>query len=116
MRTPVLGNIFLAGDSAGQCFPMSGEGIRPSLYYGKECGRIMQEVIDGKISLQEGQKEYRDFVMRSMDYFMSLEWFQAMVELIPRRVIAPFVQIIGFKPMLHSLMWQYWKVCEPGKV
>ena len=34
--------MFCVGDSAGQCFPLSGEGIRTAFYFGIACGRELR--------------------------------------------------------------------------
>ena len=38
---------FFAGDSAGHCFPLSGEGIRTAFYFGIAAGREIRAVLDG---------------------------------------------------------------------
>ncbi|MFQ6121315.1 MAG: hypothetical protein ACE5KE_15675 [Methanosarcinales archaeon] len=65
LREHVIDNIFLVGDAAGQALPLTAEGIRKSLYFGKECGKIIQKIIDKKITLKEGLKEYKNFVKKS---------------------------------------------------
>ncbi|MFZ3063078.1 MAG: NAD(P)/FAD-dependent oxidoreductase [Actinomycetota bacterium] len=83
MLPPTIGNIFLVGDSAGQCFPVSGEGIRPALYFGRICGQIIQEIIDGKLSLSEGLKRYRELVESRKKYYSFLRFSQKLVTTIP---------------------------------
>jgi digeranylgeranylglycerophospholipid reductase len=65
LREPVVGNIFLAGDSAGQALPLTIEGIRKSFIYGRKCGAVIRSIADEEISLRAGLGEYREFVMRS---------------------------------------------------
>ncbi len=73
LREPVVGNIFVVGDAAGQAIPLTAEGIRKSLYFGKECGRIVQDIIEEKISLARGLEEYRKTVNHSLpDYSLLL--------------------------------------------
>lgn len=59
---PIKGNLFLVGDAAGQCLPLTGEGIRPAIYFGQACGSIIQQVLDGRISVKEGLQAYENFV------------------------------------------------------
>ncbi len=40
--------VFFVGDSAGHCFPLSGEGIRTAFYFGIAAGREMRAVLDGR--------------------------------------------------------------------
>lgn len=62
LRAPVVGNIFMVGDSAGHATPTVGEGIRHAIYFGKECARIVQNIIDGDKTLKYGHEEYRKIV------------------------------------------------------
>lgn len=64
LRRPVVDKIFLVGDSAGEVFPLTFEGIRQSIYFGQECASIIQQVINREISLQGGLNAYREFVER----------------------------------------------------
>lgn len=76
LREPVVGNIFLVGDSAGQALPVTGEGIRQSLYFGKECGSIIQNIIDGDMPLWKGLQEYKDVVERSKMRYKTILYIQ----------------------------------------
>ena len=64
LRRPTVGRVFAVGDAAGQCLPLTAEGIRPALYFGGECGRIVQQVLDGALSLEAGLEAYRRLVAR----------------------------------------------------
>ena len=65
LREPVVGNIFMVGDSAGMAPPTTGEGIRYAINYSRECARIVQNIIDGDKTIEYGLREYRDIVYRS---------------------------------------------------
>ncbi len=64
LREPVVGNIFMVGDSAGHASPATAEGIRPAVYFGRECARIVQSIIDGDKKLKSGLDEYRKLVYK----------------------------------------------------
>src|SRR5262249_22315447 len=57
-----VGRIFAVGDAAGQCLPLTAEGIRPALYFGSECGVLVQQVLDGRLSLADALARYRGLV------------------------------------------------------
>ena len=44
LREATEGGVFFVGDSAGHCFPLSGEGIRTAFYFGIACGRELRAV------------------------------------------------------------------------
>lgn len=59
LRDPVVGSLFLVGDAAGQCLAVSGEGIRPALFFGTILGCLLKRVLEGELSVGEAQKAYR---------------------------------------------------------
>jgi len=62
LRRGVFNNIFIVGDAAGQCIPLTAEGIRPAIIFGQKCGTIINDVLSEKINLPEGLKDYDDFL------------------------------------------------------
>ncbi len=69
LKNPVIKNIFVVGCAAGQTLPLTGEGIRRSVYFGLKCGEIIQKILDNKISLKQGQKEYRELTLKGKRYY-----------------------------------------------
>ncbi|MGH2373273.1 MAG: NAD(P)/FAD-dependent oxidoreductase [bacterium] len=54
--------VFTVGDAAGQCLPVSGEGIRTAVLAGTHCGELVQQVLDGALSETAAQTAYREFI------------------------------------------------------
>ena len=48
LRPAAEDGVFFAGDSAGHCLPLSGEGIRTAFYFGIACGRELRRVLAGR--------------------------------------------------------------------
>ena len=59
---PTVGRVFAVGDAAGQCLPLTAEGIRPALYFGGECGKLVRRVVDGALGLEPALAHYRNLV------------------------------------------------------
>ena len=59
LRQATTGKVFVVGDAAGQCLPLTAEGIRPALFFGLACGGIIQRVLEGALTLEEGLEAYR---------------------------------------------------------
>ncbi|MBI2863258.1 MAG: NAD(P)/FAD-dependent oxidoreductase [Chloroflexi bacterium] len=114
LRQPVVENIFVVGDAAGQCFGLSGEGIRPSLYFGQACGRAMQKVIDGDLSLAAGQAEYSAFVKSHGIYFEAMGALQRLFPHLSELGLYLAGGFIGIRPVLSFLMREYWKGSDPA--
>lgn len=62
LRRPVAGRLLVVGDAAGQCLPLTGEGIRPAIYFGQQCGSLLQLVLEGKMTLSQAQTCYQRLV------------------------------------------------------
>ena len=50
-----------SGDSAGHCFPLSGEGIRTAFYFGIACGRELSAVLEQGRSREQALRRYSRF-------------------------------------------------------
>lgn len=61
MRKPTDGIVFFAGDSAGHCFPVTAEGIRPALYFGLAVGRELRKVVEGRQTRAQALERYASF-------------------------------------------------------
>lgn len=93
LRAPTAGTVFVAGDAAGQCLPLTAEGIRPALYFGEQCGLIVQRVIEGRLSLAQGLAEYRGRVLAYRWAYRRLRWAQWAVQQVPRRWLGGMAEI-----------------------
>lgn len=106
-RKPTAGNIFVVGGAAGQCLPLTGEGIRPSLYFGKKCGEVIQQIIEGEKTLEQGLKEYREFIMHYKRYYAFLSGLQKMFITLPNAWIACFAKFMKKKPVFKYAEKKY---------
>lgn len=87
---PATGDgVFFAGDSAGHCFPLTAEGIRPALYFGAALGLELRDVVDGRKSREEALKGYHQF---SAGHQWAFDWLlrsQKLLPKIPPRLVKP---------------------------
>jgi flavin-dependent dehydrogenase len=95
-----VGRVFAVGDAAGQCLPLTAEGIRPALYFGGECGRIVQRILDGTVSLDGGLEAYRRLVARYRRPYRVLQLAQWMAAHTPTRWFAVLTQLAAMQPFL----------------
>ncbi|NOX97165.1 MAG: NAD(P)/FAD-dependent oxidoreductase [Nitrospirae bacterium] len=107
LREPTVDNIFLAGDSAGQCLPFTGEGIRTALHFGQECGIIVQRIIDGKINRKQGLAHYRAFVRGHKGAFRHMEKGQKFLISIPNFWVWFFSGLLSRQIIFRWLMRKY---------
>jgi flavin-dependent dehydrogenase len=95
-----VGRVFAVGDAAGQCLPLTAEGIRPALYFGSECGRIVQRVLDGQITLDAGLDAYRRLVERYRRPYRLLRRVQWLASHTPTRWFAALTALAARRPIL----------------
>ena len=89
-RPPVAGHIFRVGDSAGQCLPLTAEGIRPALYFGDKAGQLARAVIEGEMTEAEAIAIYQ----RCVDEQASLYRFLLFVQKLLTNIPVPLVETI----------------------
>jgi flavin-dependent dehydrogenase len=92
------GSIFAVGDAAGQCLPLTAEGIRPAIYFGAECGRRVQRVLDGASTLGQALGEYRVLVRRYRRVYGLLRWAQWAAAHAPAAWLAAAAELAGRAP------------------
>jgi menaquinone-9 beta-reductase len=111
---PTTGGVFAVGDAAGQCLPLTAEGIRPALYFGGECGRIVQRVLDGALTLEAGLEIYRRVVARYRRPYRMLQFGQWMAAHTPTRWFAVVTEIAATQPFLPRWWPRYGWFGHPG--
>lgn len=108
MVDPTLRGVFRVGDSAGQCLPVIGEGIRPALVYGQLAGRLARRVLERRSSLSRALRGYRRFVRRRSPYYGFLSAVQDALLAVPARAAGAFTALIATcfeSPPGQALYW-----------
>ncbi|GMQ94160.1 MAG: hypothetical protein BMS9Abin12_1644 [Acidimicrobiia bacterium] len=113
LRDPVAGPVFVVGDAAGQCLPVSGEGIRPALVWGQEAGRQAARVLRGDSTLDAALAAYRNQVLAHRRLYRTLEWLQAAMLHVPHRLLPVGVSLFTQGPSGRSAARWYWDVADP---
>ena len=113
LRDPVAGPVFVVGDAAGQCLPLSGEGIRPALVWGQEAGRQAARVLRGEVGLEEALAAYRDRVLARSHHYRTLEWLQAGLLRTPVGLLPAAAGLFAHGPVAHAAQASYWRAADP---
>jgi menaquinone-9 beta-reductase len=87
LRPAAEDGVFFVGDSAGHCFPVTAEGIRPALVFGVIAGREIRAVIEGR---QTREQALRRYAHESADRRHTYECLYRMQQLI-RHVHGPLL-------------------------
>ena len=87
LKEPVVEEMFVAGCAQGQTLPLTGEGIRRSLFYGRKLGAIIQKILDNEISLEKGVDEYTELALsKSKEYNLLLRLQYRLLKMSEKRV------------------------------
>ena len=106
LRRAAQDGVFFVGDSAGHCFPLSGEGIRTALYFGIACGRELGEVLSGRRSREEALRRYAAFSAGHARAFGLALRLQGLVPRLPPRLLTAALKAFGRGPLVRrSFSW-----------
>ena len=113
-RQPAItDHIFRVGDAAGQCIPLSGEGIRPALYFGAMAGRLARRVLDGEMRETDALCKYRKFIERHAEPYRYLLPVQKVLPSLPISWMEYIASLVHRPDVLDPLLHWYWNVINP---
>ena len=95
MIDPVRDGMFVVGDAAGHCLPVSGEGIRPALVFGQLAGRLAERVRLGELTLDQALSRYRAYVLSRKRGYDTLDRLQSVLNWLPDPLFALFARAVG---------------------
>ncbi len=113
LRAATEGDIFFAGDSAGHCFPLSGEGIRTAFYFGIACGRELRAVIEGRSDRAAALAAYESFNSGHKRPFAIALALQRLIPALPPRVLTALLAIIGNQRIVDRAFGWYLDQAAP---
>jgi flavin-dependent dehydrogenase len=95
LRPAVEDGAAFVGDSAGHCFPLSGEGIRTAFYFGIACGRELRAVLAGAKRREQALADYAAFSAGHAPAFRLALGLQRLVPALPPRVLTAALKVVG---------------------
>jgi len=104
---PTLNGLFLVGDSAGHCLPLTGEGIRPAIFFSKKLAILLQQVKDGTMSIDAASTEYEKFVFMRSKFFRKLYFAQNLFSKTPQFIFYWFTSMMREGNRLNYLWDRY---------
>jgi len=113
-RLPALtGDVFRVGDAAGHCLPLTGEGIRPAIYFGAMLGRLVRGALSGERSQAEARVRYQSLVDRHARPHRYLLAAQKVLPALPLRGIKAVGDFVRRPANLDWLLRVYWQAFDP---
>lgn len=113
LREPVRDGIFIVGDAAGQCLPLTGEGIRPPIVFGQRCGDLLQEGLDGERSTTDAATRYRAMVRRYRVHYALLRALQRGLPRLPDAPMAAFLSLLARPGVADWFLDRYVRLLAP---
>ena len=107
LREPIIKNIFIVGDAAGQTLPLTGEGIRRCVHFGQLCGALIQKILEKEITFKQGQEEYRKHCLKYSNYYNTLLIAQKELPKIANWEIDLIIKLLSLKPITKLAFEEY---------
>ena len=115
-RLPALtDNVFRVGDAAGHCLPLTGEGIRPALYFGARLGHLVEGILSEEWTQADAGVQYRSLVDRHNRPHRTLLAAQGVLPGLPLGAIKVVGDLIRRPAALDRLMRAYWNAFIPAE-
>jgi flavin-dependent dehydrogenase len=87
--------VLYVGDSAGHCFPLSGEGIRTAFYFGIAAGRELRAVLASGKSRERALADYAAFHDAHAPAFRRALRLQRLIPALPPRALTLALRALG---------------------
>jgi menaquinone-9 beta-reductase len=114
LRPAVEDGVFFVGDSAGHCFPLSGEGIRTAFYFGIACGRELRAVLAGERTRDAALAAYGAFSRRHARAFAWALALQRAIPALPPRLLARLLRLVGRRRLSERAYGWYLRQADPA--
>jgi flavin-dependent dehydrogenase len=106
LRPAVEDGVFFAGDSAGHCIPLSGEGIRTAFHFGIAAGRQIRAVVDGRRRREQALTAYAAFSDAHAPFFRRALALQRLIPALPPRALTALLSVMGReRPCRRAFTW-----------
>jgi flavin-dependent dehydrogenase len=114
LRPAVEDGVFFVGDSAGHCFPLSGEGIRTAFYFGIACGREIRGVLEGRRTREEALAAYAAFSRAHRRAFAWALALQRAIPALPPRALTRLLALMGRRRVCDRAFTWYLRQADPA--
>jgi flavin-dependent dehydrogenase len=114
LREATEGTAFCAGDSAGHCFPLSGEGIRTAFYFGIACGRELRAVLAGQQTRAQALRRYAAFHESHRPAFARAARLQRLIPALPPWLLSPLLRTMSVQFLVDRAFGWYLQQADPA--
>ena len=113
LRPAAEDGVFFAGDSAGHCLPLSGEGIRTAFYFGAAAGREIRAALTGEKTREAALRDYGAFSHGHAAPFAYALALQRAIPRLPPKLLTALLKLMGReRPCRRAFDW-YLRIAPP---
>ena len=105
--------VLFVGDSAGHCFPLSGEGIRTAFHFGIAAGREIAAVLAGERDRDAALRRYAAFSESHRPAVRRAAALQRLVPALPPRVLTLALRALSPQPLVDRAFGWYLDQAHP---
>jgi menaquinone-9 beta-reductase len=113
LRDATEDGVFFVGDSAGHCFPLSGEGIRTAFYFGIAAGRELKAVLAEERTREQALARYHAFSARHAPAFKRALALQRLVPALSPRVLTVLLRAMSSQRIIDRSFGWYLDQAHP---
>jgi flavin-dependent dehydrogenase len=113
LRLAVEDGVLFVGDSAGHCFPLSGEGIRTAFYFGIAAGREIAAALAGEQDRHRALERYAGFHERHRPAFRRALALQRLIPALPPRTLALGLRALARQSLVDRAFSWYLEQAHP---
>jgi flavin-dependent dehydrogenase len=115
LRPAAEDGVFFAGDSAGHCIPLSGEGIRTAFHFGSAAGRELRAVVEGRRRREEALAAYGAFSDAHAPFFRRALLLQRLIPALPPRALTALLAVMGRERLCRRAFTWYLDQAHPHR-
>jgi digeranylgeranylglycerophospholipid reductase len=113
LRPGTENGIFFVGDSAGQCLPLTAEGIRTAFYFGIKLGEELRAVVDGGQDREVALRSYEEFVDAHEWKFRWMLRAQRLLPRLPARLQRAVIRAAARQRFVDWSFKHYLRIAPP---
>ena len=113
LRPAAEAGVLFAGDAAGHCFPLSGEGIRTAFYFGTAAGRELRGVLAGEQTREAALSAYAAFSEAHRPAFERAYRLQRLIPALPPRLLTRLLALTGRRRVCDRAFGWYLDQAHP---
>ncbi len=106
-RPAALDNVWVLGDAAGHCLPLTGEGIRFAFQDGDVAGRLLDHLLSGRSDWETASAMYAETVERHRARIGTFTHLQNFVRHVPNAAFAPMAWLLARRPVCSRGLTRY---------